>query len=518
MNSPWLPAIATLLLAVLVVLAGRAEAVDRRLGAGIAKPAPTGAPWTPEEAGRLARDLDALLSGAPTLRGAHVGLFAIDTRSGAVLYARNADDAFQPASTLKLLTGSVALATLGPEYRFRTQALLDAANAKLYVHAGGDPLLAAADLNAMAQSVRASGIVALPSGVGIDASDFDSTPYPPGWTWDDFAYDYAPVVSAASVEENVVHLTIAPGAATGAHVLVTAAPPPFGHVYNGRLFEGCPLTHEVVLMSLAETSERGSADTLDIGRESGGCIAVTGALPLGAEPEAIDAAVPSPVWYMRELTYFALKMAGIDAIRLEVVAGSAEASDGATMTPADARVVWTHDGEPLSDLLADMWWPSDNLVAELLLKAVGRQARGVPGTTANGVDVERAWLAGIGVDPVSVTIADGSGLSSYDRITPRALAAILQADWNGPFRDIVLDDLPLAGVRGTLAKSFIGSLAERRTFAKTGSFNHTRALAGYLATIRHGAVTFVWNVDDWMGTDADLNALRVRVLARLIGD
>jgi D-alanyl-D-alanine carboxypeptidase/D-alanyl-D-alanine-endopeptidase (penicillin-binding protein 4) len=201
-----------------------------------------------------------------------------------------------------------------------------------------------------------------------------------------------------------------------------------------------------------------------------------------------------------------------------VVAGSAEASDGATMTPADARVVWTHDGEPLSDLLADMWWPSDNLVAELLLKAVGRQARGVPGTTANGVDVERAWLAGIGVDPVSVTIADGSGLSSYDRITPRALAAILQADWNGPFRDIVLDDLPLAGVRGTLAKSFIGSLAERRTFAKTGSFNHTRALAGYLATIRHGAVTFVWNVDDWMGTDADLNALRVRVLARLIGD
>jgi D-alanyl-D-alanine carboxypeptidase/D-alanyl-D-alanine-endopeptidase (penicillin-binding protein 4) len=181
-------------------------------------------------------------------------------------------------------------------------------------------------------------------------------------------------------------------------------------------------------------------------------------------------------------------------------------------------VVWTHDGEPLSDLLADLWWPSDNLVAELLLKAIGRQTSGVPGTRAHGADAERVWLAALGIDPATVTIIDGSGLSSYDRITPRALAAILQADWNGPFRDVVLDDLPLAGVRGSIAQSFTGSLAERRTFAKTGSFNHTRGLAGYLATLHHGALTFAWSVDDWMGTDPDLEALRARVLSRLIGD
>ena len=72
--------------------------------------------------------------------------------------------------------------------------------------------------------------------------------------------------------------------------------------------------------------------------------------------------------------------------------------------------------------------------------------------------------------------------------------------------------------RGTLEQSFIGSLAERRTFAKTGSVNHTRGLAGYLATLHHGAVTFAWSVDDWMGSDPDLAALRARVLARLIGD
>jgi D-alanyl-D-alanine carboxypeptidase/D-alanyl-D-alanine-endopeptidase (penicillin-binding protein 4) len=154
----------------------------------------------------------------------------------------------------------------------------------------------------------------------------------------------------------------------------------------------------------------------------------------------------------------------------------------------------------------------------LLLREVGRLTTGAPGTTEHGAAAERTWLHGIGVDPARLTIVDGSGLSAYDRITPRALTAILEADWNGPFRDLVLDDLPLAGVRGTLATSFKGSLAERRTFAKTGSLNHTRGLAGYLATLHHGALTLAWSIDDWMGSDADLDALRARVLARLIGD
>ena len=148
----------------------------------------------------------------------------------------------------------------------------------------------------------------------------------------------------------------------------------------------------------------------------------------------------------------------------------------------------------------------------------GWQQSGAPGTTKHGIDAERVWLKNNGIDPATITIADGSGLSAYDRITPRALVAILQPDWASSQRDIVLDDLPLAGVRGTLANSFLGTLAERRVFAKTGTVNHTRGLAGYLAPLHHGALTFAWSIDDWMGTQADLDALRARVLSRLIGD
>ena len=112
-----------------------ASAVDRNLGADVPKPALHGEPWSAGAVSRLGSDLDALHAGAPTLHGAHVGLLVSDTNSGAVVYERRADDAFQPASTFKLLTGSAALALLGPEHRFHTEALFDGAGLTIRVAA-----------------------------------------------------------------------------------------------------------------------------------------------------------------------------------------------------------------------------------------------------------------------------------------------------------------------------------------------------------------------------------------------
>ena len=98
-----------------------ALAVDRSLGADVPKPAVTGAPWTEAEIGSLGANVDIALASGKALRGAHVGIYAIDARDGRVLYERNQDDAFQPASTFKLLVGSAALDKLGPDFRFRTR-------------------------------------------------------------------------------------------------------------------------------------------------------------------------------------------------------------------------------------------------------------------------------------------------------------------------------------------------------------------------------------------------------------
>jgi D-alanyl-D-alanine carboxypeptidase/D-alanyl-D-alanine-endopeptidase (penicillin-binding protein 4) len=185
---------------------------------------------------------------------------------------------------------------------------------------------------------------------------------------------------------------------------------------------------------------------------------------------------------------------------------------------AAGSVLWTHSSEPLSELLADFWYPSDNLIGEALLRALGVARSGPPGTDAAGLALVGEELAALGIPAGGIDLADGSGLSRYDLATPRALAGVLQADWNAPYRDLVLDALPVAGVRGTLAHVFSGTPLERRVFAKSGSMSHVSALAGYLATQRHGAVTFAFLVDDRLGATAPLEELRMRILSRLATD
>jgi D-alanyl-D-alanine carboxypeptidase/D-alanyl-D-alanine-endopeptidase (penicillin-binding protein 4) len=502
-----------------------ALAVDRSLGADVPKPAATGAPWTDAEIASLDANADVALAGSAAVRGAHVGIYAIDARDGRVLYQRNPDDAFQPASTFKLLVGSAALERLGPAFRFHTEVLANGPVAggtlqgPLVLRGGGDPFLNAADLDAAASAVAKAGITRT-GPLSIDDTRYETPGYLPGWNWDDFPYYYAPVVSALTFEENVVHLTVAPGAKAGDAASVTAAP-----VGTLGQLAGCrePTAAVTILAAQAQTGAADAKDTIDLQRDRSGCIRVVGTIPMGAKPDTVDAAVPSPALYAYDAFVAALKRHGV------AVADSHDAVPAGwpfehrvelspLASPSVATTLWSHDSEPLRDTLADLWLPSDNLVAELLLRELGTTTPyGTPGTTAHGIAVEQSWLKGLGIDTTAaLAIEDGSGLSTYDRISPRALVRILKHDWDGPYRDLVLDDLPLAGVRGTLKSSYLGTPAEKKIFAKTGSISHVSALAGYAANAKHGAVIFAFQVDDWVGETAALRELRARILARFV--
>lgn len=486
--------------------------------ATVVTPALGGTAWTSEGVAKLAADLDALLGDAPALRGAHVGVVALNTASGDMLYARNAGDEFQPASTLKLVVGSAALDRLGPQYRFHTSLVAqgDGSPKRLVFRAGGDPLLAKADLDDGVRAVLASGFTSPRDDLTIDDSRYDRAPYPAGWTWDDFAYDYAPRISAVTFEENVVHVAVGPGARVGALARIGTAP------LDAVRFagEGCSPTASVVVRPRAKTAPAASdSDALDIVREPGGCIDIVGSIPLGSPPQTIDAAVPSPALYAYDYLRGGLKsVLGPSATRVASFPDEHRYEARQLATRAPGTVLWQHDSPPLATFLGPRFWiPSDNLVGEVLLKELGLVTGALPGTTEKGVAYEKVWLRSIGVDPATVTLADGCGMSQYDRITPRDLVAVLQHDWNGPNRQLVLASLPVGGARGTI-EGIADTPAAGRVFAKTGSMMHVRGLAGFLATIRHGAVTFAFEVDDWNGDYPALAALRARVLARLVVD
>ncbi|HTA40761.1 MAG TPA: D-alanyl-D-alanine carboxypeptidase, partial [Candidatus Acidoferrales bacterium] len=143
--------------------------------------------WTPGEIASVHRTIDSVLSAA-TLRGAHVGVLAVDAGTGELLYDRNAGDAFTPASTFKLLVGSAALARLGPAFAFVTE--VDASDSTLVLRGGGDARLSARDLGDAAQAVAASGAKHFDALIG-DATRYYADRYPGGWSIDDLPYDYA---------------------------------------------------------------------------------------------------------------------------------------------------------------------------------------------------------------------------------------------------------------------------------------------------------------------------------------
>lgn len=465
-----------------------------------ATPAPLaeGSPWGSAQIAALDARLDRLMR-APALRGAHVGLVAVDTQRGGELYAHDAGDEFAPASSFKLLAGSVALRYLGTSFTFVTTVSADSAVAggtlpgNLYLHGGGDAQLSAGDLRSAAAALAQAGLRRVDGALITDPSHDDAQRYAPGWSWDDLPYGYAAVVSALELEEGTVHVYVAPGTAVGAAVKLRVE----------------PQSDAFVIENHGTTGRAGSDDTTGIVRpwDSPLTIRIAGSYPAGA-PESDDLApsVPDPERYAGDVLVRALRDAGIS------VAGGVRSG----VTPAKRSTLWRHESVALPHLLAEFWLPSDNLMGELFLKELGVWHAGEPGTYANGIALERDYLQSLGIDPATVSIADGSGLSVYDRITPRDLSTILQSDWHGPAREIVLAALPEAGVRGTLKSAFAGTGLEGKVYAKTGSMRHTRALCGFIVTTVHGPVSFSLLVNGWVGDEDGGAAALARAQADIL--
>lgn len=148
--------------------------------------------------------------------------------------------------------------------------------------------------------------------------------------------------------------------------------------------------------------------------------------------------------------------------------------------PAGLPVLVSYRSPPLSEVALRLLKSSQNLYAEVFLRAIGRQD-GQAESTAAGLDVVRETLTGWGIEAGTVAQADGSGLSRYNLVTPAALAKVLERMYgSASLREAWLAALPIAGVDGTLEKRMKGTAAEGRVFAKTGSLSSVRALSGYV--------------------------------------
>jgi D-alanyl-D-alanine carboxypeptidase/D-alanyl-D-alanine-endopeptidase (penicillin-binding protein 4) len=150
----------------------------------------------------------------------------------------------------------------------------------------------------------------------------------------------------------------------------------------------------------------------------------------------------------------------------------------------DSVVVATHQSPPVGALLGRFLKNSDNLYGEMLLRAAAYYSGRAPGsgTAARGHQLLFAWLQQNGVDTGALRLTDGSGLSRYNLITPRATAQLLAAVQGLSGGESLWNALPVAGADGTLRRRMKGSAAQNNARAKTGTFSIVSTLSGYVTT------------------------------------
>ncbi len=465
-----------------LALAGSA----RTLGAqGVSSAPPGGAaratvpsPWTALRAG-----IDSLLDD-PSFSNAHWGVLIVDPVRGDTLYSRNAGKLFMPASNEKLITGAVALARLGPSYRWTTllaargRVKAGTLEGDLLVIGSGDPSMSdamrgdvRASFDSLAEALKAVGVRRI-TGRLVHAGDaMPGDIYGLGWAHDDFDEPYSAPVDELFFNEGFARVIVRGGAKVGRIAAVTVL----------------PAAGAVPMRSLVRTVRTpvAPADRPQLAWEDGAYV-VRGALaPRDSAMFAVAIRDPGRAWLA------ALREA---LVRRGVSVGTRFARDTAHVSVRDTLVRW--QSPTLAEVLPVLEKPSQNQIAELFFRTLGG-AFDSAATERAGRRVVTAQLVSWGVDSTHAAVRDGSGLSRHDYVAPDALIAVLDAMRRSADSTTFRASLPVAGVDGTIANRLRGTFAQGRVQAKTGTLDKARSLSGYVTTAGGATLLFSMLANNW---------------------
>lgn len=459
----------------------------------------------------------------PELEAAIVGIKVLSLDSGKVLFAENAQKLLRPASNMKLYTIAAAMDRLTPDYRFQTSVYAPArpntagvVRGDLTIYGRGDPSIAARfnngdyykGINELAAQIVAAGVKRVEGDIVGDESYFEGAPYGSGWNWEDLQWWYGAEVSALTVNDNALDLSIKPGTDVGQAAVITTGPvDPLLKIVN-KVVTGAKGSRRDLNMY------RGlNADTLEI----------VGSIPVDDRGSSAGIGISHPALLFVYLLRTALAERGV------TITGKSRTIPppnftGVILEPqSPARVeIASLQSPPFSLIAAQTLKPSQNLYTEIILRTLGKVAG--PGATATnnvrtseaaGLEVLKTFLkeAGVNLSPLSLT--DGSGLSRNDMVTAESSVQLLTYMSHHRFANAFREALPIAGVDGTLRNRMRGTVAENNVRAKTGSLSSAATLSGYVTTAAGENLVFSIMVNNYP-EDTEVRALCIDPIAVLL--
>lgn len=411
------------------------------------------------------------------------------TLDGREVFSLRPDERFIPASNTKVFTTAAAFHYLSgldvPDPAGGTSLWLEPRGAgeapDLVIVGAGDPGLQDTPtcvencLHQLADAVVAAGITRVNDVVGDDTL-LPAAPWGQGWSWNNFVWYYTAPVSALSVNENALGLTVRPGAAPHDPAVLQWAPGDDLLIVDNDLVTGPP----------------GSEPTLRMERVPGlEMLRLTGFIPADAPARSYAVAIRDPA---ETAAYRLIRLLMERGVTVEGLMKARHHPAERDIAAAEPILLARLTPAPLAESIRRILVNSQNLHAELLLRRIAL-ARGEL-SPEGGPETLTALLAEAGLTPLEAELFDGSGLSTYNRVTPRGMADFLRwaagQEWGDDWRAM----LPVAGSDGTLARRFRGTSLEGRVFAKTGSLHGVNALSGYMTAASGQTLVFAVYAND----------------------
>ncbi len=380
------------------------------------------------------------------------------------ILTHNISQPFNPASVMKIITTYAALEILGPEYQWKTefythgQLRSGTLSGDLYVKGYGDPYLVEETLLPALRSLRNKGLKHITGHLVIDNSHFNPGNQHPG-EFDNKPYRiYNARPSALMTNFQVTRFTLTPDTDAGEVDISMWPESPDIKIENTmQLVNGkCRSAYRGPKMEFDWNTQETVARFK--GKYSRNC---------GQREFHRTVDQPSSLFY------------GAFYPTWKLLDGTLTKGVHEGTVPENARLFYTHQSKPLSDIIRLINKHSNNVMTRQLMLTIAAEKSPPPGTLERGRQAINEWMQNLSIDTENFYIDNGSGLSRSSRVSAKTLNQIMQHQWQSPWMPEIVSSLSILGKDGTGKKRLKHSPLNGHMHLKTGLLDHVRTIAGF---------------------------------------
>jgi serine-type D-Ala-D-Ala carboxypeptidase/endopeptidase (penicillin-binding protein 4) len=444
----------------------------------------------------------------PNFSNSNWGVMIKSLRTGEILYKKNVDKLFIPASNQKLFTTAAALLLLNEKFFYETRLYLNGEirNGKvagdLIVKGYGDPTISSKFIEGgavklfekWADSLKARGINEILGNIIGDDSAFDNEPLGKGWEVDNEQFFFSAESGALSLNDNCIHITIKPSS-VGEPAIILLDP------------ETAYVKIEDRIITVPQNEEEGISFTRTQGTNN---IIFRGRIRKNTKMMSEYVTITDPTKYFLTVFREVVESRGIK------FNGEIKSIKECTTKPDedDWVLLYDHRSLYLKDIVKETNKNSNNYFAEQLIKTIGYKRFNI-GSVENGLKACRDLFNDMGVNLDNMNMVDGSGLSHMNMVTPRHIINLLSYMYKSEAHDPFYNSLSIAGIDGSLSSRMRRTSAENNVHAKPGYNAGVSALSGYVRTREGEPLVFCMIVNNYLVPSALATYIQDLVCIRL---